>query len=44
MFLLSRLADQESERRLQRWQKEVETKVRHAVSSLEQQLRLLKDK
>lgn len=38
------LADQDSERRLQNWQKEVETKVRHAVSSLEQQLGLLKEK
>jgi len=41
---MKQLADRESELRLQTWQKEVEAKVRHTVSSLEQQLCLLRDK
>ena len=41
---MNRVAEQEAERRLKVWQSDVETKLRHLVSTLEQQLGILKEK
>jgi hypothetical protein len=38
------LAQEEADRRMKLWQSEVETKLRHLVSTLQQQLGRLKEK